>query len=271
MNRLSTEFIELVLKYRTEGKTYTEIYELTKISKKKIWNILRANRMVNGHQYKTMNHNFFEMIDTEEKSYILGLLMADGTISTKRNTVSITLKEEDSYILETLNKFMNCSLPLNIASRYKDSVYMRTTINSEQLVNDLIKWGCVEHKTYKNEHFPNILSQFHRHFIRGYFDGDGHIGMHKSKNNRINYVFDILVQDNYRQGFMKIIEDATGVKLNYHRKKECKNHLFNLRTGVRENLIKIHHYLYSDSTLFLRRKKDVWDKIVKNISHKQNH
>ena len=48
------------------------------------------------------NIHFFDEINTEEKAYILGFLYADGYNMEERNTVAISLKKEDSYILERI-------------------------------------------------------------------------------------------------------------------------------------------------------------------------
>ena len=47
----------------------------------------------------TLNENYFDIIDTQEKAYIVGLLFSDGCISEINNAISISLKEEDKDIL----------------------------------------------------------------------------------------------------------------------------------------------------------------------------
>ena len=47
-----------------------------------------------------INKNFFNKIDTEEKAYFLGFLYADGYNNTDRNSVALSLKEDDKEILE---------------------------------------------------------------------------------------------------------------------------------------------------------------------------
>ena len=48
-------------------------------------------------------------------------------------------------------------------------------INSTKICNDLVNLGIGYRKTYKELHIPKIKQELVRHFIRGYFDGDGTI------------------------------------------------------------------------------------------------
>lgn len=48
----------------------------------------------------TLNENYFDIIDTPNKAYILGFLYADGSNTESKCTISMSLQEEDGYILE---------------------------------------------------------------------------------------------------------------------------------------------------------------------------
>lgn len=262
--------IAQILEYRSKGLTQKQIASEMKISSKTVWKLLKSENLVTPITSGSLVHNFFTVIDAEEKAYILGLLMADGYVNVRRNLISITLKESDTHILERIDQCWNNSKSINISTKINGKLYMRTTIHSKQMLSDLMKLGCVERKTYTNSHFPVIPDDMVRHFIRGFFDGDGHVGMHPS-NGRMNYIWSILVQENYKDHFIEIIKRSTGVSMRPSLKKECKNNLFVIRCGLRRDLLKIYHYLYDDSSIFLHRKKDKWDEIVKSISRKLNH
>ena len=66
------------------------------------------------------NRDFFEVIDTPEKAYWLGFLYADGSVSSKRNDVEISLKGFDIEHLYKFKKFVKSKkLPkLDIQNKY---------------------------------------------------------------------------------------------------------------------------------------------------------
>ncbi len=52
-----------------------------------------------------MNEQYFDDIKTEEQSYFLGLLLADGHNNTKDGVISIDLQEGDVDILKKINRY----------------------------------------------------------------------------------------------------------------------------------------------------------------------
>lgn len=51
------------------------------------------------------------------------------------------------------------------------------------LICDLMKLGIAYKKTYESSSFvfDNIPNELKRHFIRGYMDGDGSIGVYRNR------------------------------------------------------------------------------------------
>ena len=60
----------------------------------------------------TINEDYFDIIDTEEKAYLLGFLYADGNHFTKKNRITIGLQEKDKHILEKFNELIGSNRPL---------------------------------------------------------------------------------------------------------------------------------------------------------------
>ena len=52
----------------------------------------------------TLNENYFEQIDTQEKAYFLGFLWADGCNC--NGVIHLVLQEKDKYILEKFNELI---------------------------------------------------------------------------------------------------------------------------------------------------------------------
>ena len=224
-----------------------------------ISNILKENNItirdntLNSRKY-THNENFFEVIDTEEKAYWLGFIYADGFIESKRinsnQKFGITLNSIDHNHLEKFKKSIEATNPINIykGSGYnKDSNFSRILLTSQKTVNDLINKGCLEHKTHLLE-FPTIEQvpeELMRHFIRGYFDGDGSLNFYSTTKRQ------------YKIGFVGTKNFLTGIMNHFNKnlKMSTKDDItFQLNIGGNKQVINIMNYLYKDAHVYLDRK-----------------
>ena len=134
----------------------------------------KFNRMYN------VNHNFFDIIDSEEKAYILGFLYADGTnmeVINGQNGISFTQLEQDIDILNKINVAMQSTYPINsYIQKSNGKVKCKLTFCSQKLSDQVNFLGAPPKKSlilkFPNKEIfksPDLI----RHFIRGYFDGDG--------------------------------------------------------------------------------------------------
>ena len=141
--------------------------------------ILRENKQ-NSRKY-FVDHNFFEKIDNEIKSYWLGYLCADGYITGKDRSrrVGVTSKDIDHMTLFTQD--LNSNYPVKVyeaTTSYGYTKYGRVLISSDKMYNDLSLHGCVANKS-KILLRPNISEDLERHWIRGFLDGDGSLAVSK--------------------------------------------------------------------------------------------
>ena len=118
------------------------------------------------------NHNYFESIDSERKSYWLGFLMADGVVSDRAKRGALQLhvhlgtKDRDHLQkfhidIESKNKIANCSSSI------------RSFHSSDKMCEDLIRHGCTPRKSLTLKYPTTVPIELTGHFVRGYFDGDG--------------------------------------------------------------------------------------------------
>ena len=73
---------------------------------------------------------------------------------------------------------MVIDLLANFGMYSNKSYEYKLALNSDKLVSDIEKLGVVERKTLTLT-FPNLREDLIPHFIRGYFDGDGSVFLHK--------------------------------------------------------------------------------------------
>lgn len=113
--------------------------------------------------------------------------------------------------------------------------------------------------------FDKMPNDLIRHFIRGFIDGDGSFDK-KPNNFRLtilstSFVFMKQIGEyitNITEGIEYNIKEIQGKTINYHVLT------FNMfRFNKPEKVLKIYNYLYNDSELYLKRKKDIIESYLK--------
>lgn len=210
------------------------------------WEYLKIN---------TQNDDYFEKIDSEDKAYFLGLLYADGNIYLKRNRVQITLQNEDRYILELFADKINYTGKL-----YEDrGKYTKMIICSKKMVQDLINLGCVPNKSLilKFPTFEQVPLTFIRHFIRGYFDGDGYVGIMQLKKEYRKFIDCSFTSTKF---FLKgLRETLLQFSIEMYdfipRYKNKENSAGSSQIRKKESINNLYHLMYDNvENLFLERK-----------------
>ena len=127
------------------------------------------------------NEYFFKDIDTYEKAYWLGFIMADGCVYTRKNNKNaqswliITLQYADINHLVKFNNAICGNYPIHEKTGKNGKQYCSICIVSDIMTEDLRKYGCTERKTW-SVRLPKLDSDFLMFgFLNGYFDGDGSI------------------------------------------------------------------------------------------------
>lgn len=249
------------------NKGYTQLEILNMFdninSEATIYNILSKYNVPKrnvGSKSAIKKHNYFNNINTEEKAYFLGLLMADGCVldSNKGKVINLGLKLSDKYLIDKFAKAIGFNGKLYIEDKNKKS--SRSTFNSSDgfvsirfvskaMFNDLSKYGIIPRKTGKEYISSNIPKEFISHFIRGCFDGDGsafissgyfriaYYGSHKICQN----ILDIM-------GFKSKVYDKETVSFFSIQKKEYVE--------------KFYNYIYKDATIYMHRKRNLFEKFM---------
>lgn len=215
-----------------------------------------------GARKHLFNERYFETIDTEEKAYWLGFIAADGCVYHSNNSwrLQINLKGSD---IGHLIKFQKA-----IGSDYKiaektigNSQVAQLKVNSKTLCDTLQKHNIVERKSIIFSP-PSIRQDLIRHFIRGYWDGDGWIKSYKRKESN-GYRNNIGIIGG--EPAIKFFKDNLPVELSIYKIKN-KDNLVTLETSDSKKIRLIYDYFYKDSTIFLDRKKELFENILSRIT-----
>jgi hypothetical protein len=208
-----------------------------------------------------INENYFEVIDTEDKAYWLGFLYADGCISQDHRHIIVSLSPVDYEHLVMLNNCMDSEYTIKFMD---DNRYITLNIARKKIAEDLIDKGCVPAKSLILQ-FPTedkLPKELQRHFIRGYFDGDGCISTKlRTKKNRPNPIMECEVNFLGTRNMLEHIADIIPVE---NIKVIEFGKIYKFRIHNKKDIIKLMDYLYEDSSFYLQRKFDKYQNNIKN-------
>ena len=137
----------------------------------------------------------------------------------------------------------------------------RYSFRSESCKEDLIKQGCVPKKSLILN-FPTedqVPQNLIRHFIRGYFDGDGWF-----TNTESCFQIGIIGTEDFIKGFLDNIEiyNKENKIFNVHRENGAKRYVF----GAYSDVLNFLNWIYKDATIYLDRKYEHYLDFINNGS-----
>ena len=231
---------------------------------------LQGSRMgIKKYPY-TCDYHYFDQIDTEEKAYWLGFLTADGWINKSGKTNSCAIGIEIQYKdLEHLKKF-NKSIHGNYKitdrwrecniSKYKDrkthSCIIR--IYSTNMYNSLCDLGFNENKSFSAK-MPNIEDDLIRHYIRGYFDGNGTLCF-TNKSFKVGFT---TASKHFNCDLLKLLKIKGFNIIEFNYVNEFGTTIYSPNIERIKDKIKFLDWLYKDSNIYLDRKYKKYLKIKK--------
>jgi hypothetical protein len=197
-----------------------------------------------------LNENYFEKVNTQNKSYVLGFIYADGSVY--ENYLSIRLSKKDIEILNFIKKELEYGGKIR-TYQVNDKYYVDLTICSNKIIGDLFKLGIIRNKTYLSKKLPLYEKKYEWDLLRGFFDGDGSI-YSTTKRGRTEYT--ICFSNN-----ISVLNQVKNILINYNI-SSCKiRHRYNnnescmLEIRGNKNIEKINKLLYKNSDFYLKRKK----------------
>lgn len=222
---------------------------------------------MSGKRKYSCNYRYFEKIDSKEKAYWLGFILADGCVmhTTRIRKLKTCESKQDRYLtqlslsikdydhLEKLNHALESTYPINVYATNSKHDYGRILIEDKDMFDDLIHNGLEERKTL-NEKFPyHIKKKYHMDILRGIFDADGCISKHKTKYGTDEYEITLTATKEIIYAFMDILGIDKNIKLHQRRPDPNKNNYTLKKTGNLQ-CYKYLTKLYENSNIYLTRK-----------------
>ncbi len=283
--RIEQKYKQIIPLYQT-GHSLREIGRMLEMDARDITReLLISNIEIRPIEYYSRKHIFndqyFEEIDNHTKAQILGMLWADGSVSTSGNYIRLGLLKPDIEYLENVRKEWGAiTTPITsynlkgspIILKGLDSGYRRSEdfmvleVCSKKMHYDLCTLGVVPNKTYANCDFPNIPKKYYMSWLLGLIEGDGHIHFHtrqtrKSKDRSVSF----LIQNRAGHFLKDYLENEHHIFPIFKKQIQFKNDLWLMTIAKTSDLISLYHLMYDTAKFVMRRKHNKWIEVLEYI------
>lgn len=245
--KYSEELINNIKKLYINGAYTTQIDKMLKLRRGASQYILSKQGIKlrhRGPKSKIEKEDFFDIIDSEEKAYFLGYIIADANISIINN--QYCLKFHIAYIdKKIIDDFLSFIKSSNKTSKKTDKLGNESyyvSLTSVHMCKRLIMLGVIPCKTGKEKIPKEIPNHLIRHFLRGLFDGDGITDVKKLRSGFV--------------GSPGIIDEILNfLNEDYKTYYAGKNKKVKYFLSGKKFSRKLYELLYSDAKIFLERKE----------------
>lgn len=190
-------------------------------------------------------------IQKDSDAYLVGLLMADGCLTTN-NTVRIALQKADKVLLERLVEVFTFLGRVKYC-KTNDQYYI--AVKNKSLYLELISYGIKPRKSFENKNEIFIHKDMNLNgFIRGFFDGDGCIFTPPQRPN-LRYIQLYSVSDK----FLYMLKDHLPGANITSRTSESFQDMHVLTISSYKNVEQFISFIYKDACIYLQRKKEISD------------
>lgn len=218
------------------------------------------------------DYHYFDEVDTEEKAYWLGFLTADGWINKSKKTnagvVGIELQYGDIGHLKKFNKsiggnyqitdrWRTCSISTKNPNKKHHTCVIR--IFSVTMYETLCNFGFSNNKSY-DFHVPEIREDLIRHYIRGYFDGDGCLCF-TNRSFHINFTTASKILNDDISNMLKL----NNFNINeYNYVNDFNTIMYKIDICHLQDKINFLDWVYKDCSVYLDRKYKKYLKVKEN-------
>lgn len=283
-SNLTDDDVSQIVKLNAEGQAPREIEENFGISSSTVRKVLKKlgiesrslseaiNLALSRGRDKNRNSinanikfEFFEKL-TPELAWFLGAVCSDGSIGfnygPNKITCSFSLASIDRDFVEKLGALVGLSPSKSMSSKYDKPIWTLRCSN-EHFVNHLKGLGIHSNKSSTVTIPEAIPPKLVRHFIRGYFEGDGCVCV--NQNGRVRFSLSSKSRE-LIMGVAKVLHEQAGIGIcgkrysrshvnppNCHcltvyvvREQRSDLIMYKIETSALSMIEKLYRYLYED-------------------------
>lgn len=255
------------------GKSFKKVCENLNVAESTVIKILKKYKVETRKdagkflRVYNLDETILKNIDTFEKAQFLGLIYSDGSLSKYNKNISIRLREDDKdYLDDWRIKFLKSNKPMNYVFKpttvsplnkkeYKNAYgTFILDIASTNVYQDALHLGLCPNKTKENLPMPSIPEELKIAFILGLFEGDGTVTYCLSNRSKS---FSIACQENMGVDIKQYF-DSIGLFSSFYKRK----YICTVSIKRKEDLKKLYKLLYQNASIYMKRKKQKFEKAL---------
>jgi hypothetical protein len=196
----------------------------------------------------TLNEYYFDKIDTPVKSYLLGLMAADGCVTEKNY---IVLESVDRELVELFAREIEYSGEIREIDRSPHQPHFRVNFSSQRLARSLHQWQIITGRMASDSYlFPT--AEYLNPYVLGYFDGDGCAYPNKGRSGGIVC---IVGSKNFAEELSEVMKMGSTLAHSH-------NVVHYWRIFSKTNIQNFYNLMYRYPNLGLVRKKEKIEQIL---------
>lgn len=239
---------EFLKKCLEQGMSTRDIEKICDKKRSTISYWINKYGLIESSRYQKHDNYKFEKIDTKEKAYILGFILADAAITETNTEISVAMA--DKKVAEFIARQVDGNVRYDNSFDKKARRFPRARLVKK--IVDITKFtgGYV-----KNErHYPRVRDDLERYLIQGLFDSDGCLtwGRRKDKNRlwqKVSFTSQLKILEGVQKYLINKLNISTVIRPKTNEK--C----FVLEFSNLNDVIKFCEHIYpNDDFIILNRK-----------------
>lgn len=239
---------EILKQLLEEGKSHREIARTLNIGKSTVGYWAKKYNLESVNHPPKNAYSFIK-IDTPEKAYILGFILADGHISPKNEmTLRIALKDKDiiKFVSEVLES------EVFIDEKFNKEKRKFPNISTTRKIKDITKFTGGRLK--QERHYPIVKKELERYLLLGFFDGDGCITWgYRKDRNRIWQKVSFTSQLYLLEGVQQMLYKNIGITSIVRPKADEKCYV--IEFSNKNDVLKFINFIYPNEDFIILQRK----------------
>ena len=217
------------------------------------------------------NEHFFDSWNAD-MAYILGLWFADGHMRIQCGGHYISLASIDKKHLENIKSVMGITNKTGVVNRnHNDNTHTCYcfSIGNKHIYKRILELGGLPNKSLKILLPDKLPDEYFFDFLRGYFDGDGHVMLGYKNYLTLKFTSG---SEKFLYQLANRIKKQIGIKVSniIQDKRENNHSYFMLYSGVKAIKMVEKMYSYTGAICLSRKKADILKGMNRNLGCRTN-